>query len=324
MTEARKLLLIRGLAAAGAALLITACSDKTQDAAMPDAPAEETVAAVEEAAPADAAMPVAAPMSDSAALAAILVAQPDEVQARYAFRHPQETLEFFGIEPGMTVIEALPGGGLYSKILIPYLGEGGTLIGADYSPKMFPLFGFYNDEQLKAKESWVEDWTAEARTWVPSGGASIDGFQWGALPAEFAGQADAVLFIRALHNLSRFEEQGGFLTEAIAEAYTALRPGGVVGVVQHLAPEDASDAWASGDNGYLKKSRVVGLFEAAGFELAADSDINVNPKDQPVEGDFVWRLPPTMAGSRDNPEAAAAVREIGESTRMTLLFRKPA
>ena len=321
MSELSTSFFLRGAALAGLALLLAACTDSSQQSATEEAApapmeaAEEAVAAVEE---------MAAPMTDSDMLAAVIAAQPEGVQSRLQYRHPQETLEFFGIEPGMTVVEALPGGGWYSKILIAYLGEGGTLIGADYSTRLFPLFGFYNEEQLQAKETWVEDWTADARTWVPDGGASIDGFQWSAMPAEFAGQADAVLFIRALHNLARFESEGNFLTDAIAEAYTVLRPGGTVGVVQHLAPADASDEWAGGGNGYLKEAFVIERFESAGFELVDSSDINVNPKDQPVEGDFVWRLPPTMIGSRDDEEAAAAVREIGESTRMTLKFRKPA
>ena len=113
------------------------------------------------------------------------------------------------------------------------------------------------------------------------------------------------------------------MTEALADAYGALRPGGIVGVVQHMAPEDADDAWADGSAGYLKKSAVIATLEGAGFELVAESDINVNPQDQPTAEDMVWRLPPTLYGSRDNPEQAAAMNAIGESTRMTLLFRKP-
>ena len=90
-----------------------------------------------------------------------------------------------------------------------------------------------------------------------------------------------------------------------------------------MAPEAASDAWASGNNGYLKKSAVIAAFEAAGFELEGDSEVNVNPADRPTESDFVWRLPPTLGTSRGDEEAAAAFREIGESTRMMLKFSKP-
>lgn len=317
--------LFRGLAIAGFAFTLSACGDSSTESTSAPEAAEAMEAAAADAASSMTDMAESAESGfASAKLEAILMAQPEDVQARYVHRHPFETLEFFGIEPGMTVIEALPGGGWYSKLLIPYLGEEGTLIGADYSPALWPLFGFFSEERLKAKEVWPETWSAEARGWVEAGGASIDAFQWSSMPEGLAGQVDAVIFVRALHNLARFQSQGNFLTDAIAEAYSAVRPGGVVGVVQHLAPEEASDEWASGNAGYLKKSFVVATFEEAGFELEAESEININPADQPAEGDIVWRLPPTMMGTGDNEETAAAVRAIGESTRMTLLFRKPA
>jgi predicted methyltransferase len=151
----------------------------------------------------------------------------------------------------------------------------------------------------------------------------IDAFQFGALPERFEGALDAALFIRALHNMARFEEKGGFLTASLIETKTALKPGGIVGVVQHMAPEDEADDWADGSAGYLKKSVVIGQFEAAGFEFLGDSDINVNPLDQPTSEDIVWRLPPTLSGSADNPELAEQMSAIGESSRMTLLFKKP-
>lgn len=260
---------------------------------------------------------------DGARLTQILGRQASEVQARFGARHPRETLEFFGVAPGMTVVEALPGGGWYTKILAPYLGADGIVVGADYDRELYPLFGFMSAEQLAAKDSWVADWTAEARAWFDGDAATIDAFQFGSLPARLDGQADAVLFIRALHNLARFESRGGFLTEALAESYRVLKPGGIVGVVQHMAPEDAPDAWADGSAGYLKKSHVIAMLESAGFEFVAESPVNVNPKDQPTPEDIVWRLPPTLALSRDNPEQAAKFREIGESTRMTPRFRKP-
>lgn len=260
---------------------------------------------------------------DGVGLTQILEGQAPDVQARYGARHPRETLEFFGIAPGMTVVEVLPGGGWYTKLLAPYLGEDGTVIGADYDRELYPLFGFMSAEQLAAKDSWVADWTAEARGWFDGEAATIDAFQFGNLPDRLEGQADAVLLVRALHNLARFEAQGGFLTDALVQSYRVLKPGGIVGVVQHMAPEDAPDAWADGSAGYLKKSFVIAMFEGAGFEFVGESQVNVNPKDQPTPEDIVWRLPPTLAVSRDNPELAAKFREIGESTRMTLRFRKP-
>lgn len=256
-------------------------------------------------------------------LADILAAQPEETQARYPHRHPGQTLEFLGIEPGMTVIEALPGGGWYSKILLPYLGPDGALIGANYATPMRRLFGFYTEEQLQAGETWPTDWPAEATTWVEGASAPVSGFIFGSMPEDISGTADAVIFIRALHNLARFEDQGGFLTAALSDAYQALRPGGIVGVVQHSIPESAPDDWATGNRGYLKQSFVVAQMEQAGFVFERASDINANPKDQPQDGDIVWRLPPVLSGSKDDPAKAEAMRAIGESNRMTLRFRKP-
>ena len=262
-------------------------------------------------------------IADPARLAAVLAERPAEVQARYEWRHPAETLEFFGIKPGMTVVEALPGGGWYSKILMPYLGSEGALIGADYSLEMYPLFGFFSDEILKNKETWVSDWTAEASGWGGDDTAPVSAFAFGALPDEMKGTADAVLFVRALHNLNRFEDQGGFRTSALQNTFDVLKPGGIVGVVQHQISEDKPDEWASGATGYLKKSAVIAFMQEAGFELVAESAINENPKDQPGEKDYVWRLPPTLSIEDDNEETADAMRAIGESNRMTLLFRKP-
>jgi predicted methyltransferase len=223
----------------------------------------------------------------------------------------------------MTVMEALPGGGWYTKILLPYLGRDGALIGADYSTDMYPLFGFFNEVQLLAKETWVADFTADATEWAGADGAAVSAFVFGSLPEEMKGTADAVLFIRALHNLARFQDQGGFLTTALQNAFDVLKPGGTVGVVQHQAPTGMPVGWASGDKGYLEKEFVIASMQAAGFEFVAGSDINENPKDQPGVDDIVWRLPPSLGTSRDNPELKAEMEAIGESNRMTLKFRKP-
>jgi len=261
--------------------------------------------------------------ANSERLAAVLAAQPPEVQARYQWRHPRETLEFFGVAPGMTVVEALPGGGWYTKILLPYLGPQGRYIGADYAYDMYPLFGFFSAERLKEKETWVADFTAEATGWAGADAPPVAAFVFGSLPESMKGTADAVLFVRALHNLARFEEQGGYLTAALQNAWDVLKPGGIVGVVQHEARAAMPDTWAGGSNGYLKRDFVIGRFEQAGFEFVGASEINQNEKDQPGETDIVWRLPPTLATSGEDPELRAQMEAVGESNRMTLKFRKP-
>lgn len=261
--------------------------------------------------------------ADSNKLAAVLAAQPAEVQARYNDRHPLETLSFFGVKPGMTVVEALPGGGWYTKILLPYLGPKGRLVGADYSNEMYPLFGFFSEEQLKAKETWIETFTADATGWSGEDGAPVSAFVFGALPESMKGTADVVLFIRALHNLARFDGQGGYLKTALKNAFDVLKSGGIVGVVQHEGREKMPDDWAAGQNGYLKQSFVIEQMKAAGFEFVENNDINNNAKDQPTDGDMVWRLPPSLATSKNNAELKAKMEAMGESNRMTLMFRKP-
>lgn len=260
-------------------------------------------------------------------LTAILAAQPDATKARYGARRPAETLEFFGIEPGMTVVEALPGGGWYSKILIPYLGPDGQLIGAHYPDEIWPvLFGENADqERIDGFIERTNGWATGAREWYGDDGADIQQYKMtDGQAAENPGSADAVLFIRAMHNLHRAEAELGLFTNTIEETYDLVKPGGVVGVVQHRAPEGNSDEWADGNAGYLKQSRVIEAFEAAGFVLEASSELNANAADTPSEDDVVWRLPPRTAGTEEGTPERAAVEAIGESDRMTLRFRKPA
>ncbi len=260
---------------------------------------------------------------DSSKLARALSQQDEAAQARYGARNPQETMEFFGIAPGMTVIEALPGGGWYSKILLPYLGKDGRLIGVDYSQEMWPLFGFFPPEQIEKKKTWTADWTKEASGWRNDGDAYVAAFKFGSMPATMSGKADAVLFIRALHNLNRFESNGGYLSTALNDAMRTLKPGGIVGIVQHRAPADAPADSVSGNRGYLKQADVVTFMEKAGFEFVGASEINANPMDVPGAKDIVWRLPPSMVTSREDADLRAKMKKIGESDRMTLKFRKP-
>jgi len=279
--------------------------------------------------PADSAAPAAsdagAPAEvESLTLDEVLAAQPEDVQARYEWRHPRETLEFFGIEPGMTVVEALPGGGWYTKILLPYLGSGGTLIGAAYPLDMYALFPFANEEFLARQANWPTDFAAGAEAWRGDNGANVVATRFGSIPSEYDGKVDAVLMIRALHNMARFENagEGQYLSDAFADAFRVLKPGGVLGIVQHEARPDMPDEWASGANGYLKRQFVIDAATAAGFELVGESDINANPADQPETGDIVWRLPPGLLTSEDDLELRAQLEAIGESNRITLKFVK--
>jgi len=257
-------------------------------------------------------------------LASALEAQDDKAKARYQYRNPKQTLEYFGIEPGMKVLEALPGGGWYSKILLPYLGENGHLLGVDYAIEMWPHFGgFANEKFMEKKKRWTTTWVEEAQPWRGETGASVSAATFSTMPSDIDGTLDAALFIRASHNMARFSDKANYLGDAMSATYKALKPGGIVGIVQHKAREDRPDSWAAGSNGYLKKSTIMQTMKTAGFEFVGESDINANPKDQAGEGDIVWRLPPSLSGAKDNEELKAKMLAIGESNRMTLKFRKP-
>ncbi|MEL6686619.1 MAG: methyltransferase [Pseudomonadota bacterium] len=306
----------RSLILAASAITLAACSQAETETV--EAAAEAEVATTETSA--DLAGAEVEVVSDAEALATILAAQDEATQARYDARNPAETLDFFGIKPGMAVGEALPGGGWYSKILLPYLGEEGHLVAVDYTIPMWGEFGgFATDEFLANKETWPTTWVEEAQGWTDSE-ADISAYTFGTLPQDES--LDAFLFIRAMHNLSRFDETGGYMGEALTAVHGSLKPGGVVGVVQHASADDADAAWATGAAGYLRKPDVVAAFEAAGFELVGESDVNANPLDNPTTEDFVWRLPPSLGSTEEGTEERAAMEAIGESNRMTLLFRK--
>ncbi|PPD00672.1 MAG: methyltransferase [Hyphomicrobium sp.] len=255
-------------------------------------------------------------------LADILAAQPEATKARYGARRPAETLRFCEVREGDAVIETLPGGGWYSRILHPYLGKNGRLTGANYPLGMFKRFG-WDDARVQSVVERDKGWPKLVATDPVSEGGAIDSYTITEMPDGMAGSADKVLFIRSLHNLNRFDGEAGYLKTALAEAFRSLKPGGIACVVQHQAAEDAPDAWADGTNGYLKQSGVVAAFEAAGFKFAEASDLNVNPKDRPTASESVWRLPPNLRGVEENSVQWRAYKDIGESTRMTLKFVKP-
>lgn len=251
----------------------------------------------------------------------IVAARPVADRARDAYRNPVDTLEFCELSRGMTVVEVLPGGGWYSRIVAPYLGASGTLHAVNYADRMWSMFGFMNEEFVAARKAQMRNWP-EIVTGYGGNGAMAQGFAFEAIGGALERQVDRVLMIRALHNLNRFEAQAGTRSAALADVQRMLKPGGLVCIVQHRAPESASDAWAQGQNGYLKEAAVIAMMEAAGFELLARSEINRNPADKPGEGDNVWRLPPSYRGTSEDPALRAAVDSIGESDRMTLKFIK--
>lgn len=250
----------------------------------------------------------------SAKLDAVLASQPEATKARYQYRHPKETLQFFGVKPGMAVADTLPGA-YYSRILLPYLGDEGTLVGVNYSVAHRSIDYKGDADKLAQHQGWPARFTNMAEDWRGGSKAAISAHLFGDFPAAMDNTVDVFLMVRATHHLNKHEETGGTLSAALADIMRVLKPGGTLGIVQHRAPATNSDDWAKGFKGYVKQDAVIKAVTDAGFEFVKVSEVNANPKDQPTENDFVWRLPPSNKdGSNDH---------IGESDRMTLKFRKP-
>lgn len=266
-------------------------------------------------------LPVAQAETSSEALTRVIESRSSEDRARDEARHPAQTLEFFQVAPGMAVAEGLPGGGWYTRILANYLGKDGAIYGINYVDSMWPLFSFATPEWTAGRIAATAQFPEKVKEFTDNG-IRAAGFTFDTVPPELAGKVDRVLLIRALHNLNRFEARAGTRSQALSAIHGMLADDGLVGVVQHRAPESAADDWADGSRGYLKQSAVIAMFEEAGFQLMGKSEINANPNDRPGAEDMVWRLPPSLRTSKDDPEKRAAMLAIGESDRMTLLFRK--
>ena len=222
-----------------------------------------------------------------------------EDRARDQYRHPIETLTFFGIRPDMTVVEIWPGGGWYTDILAPYLKDQGKLYAAvnkgenaaEYQKKLA------DDPAHFGKVTVTELDPPDKMQIAP------------------AGSADMVVTFRNVHNWMR----GGNAEAVFKAMYAALKPGGILGVEEHRGdPSKPQDPKAA--SGYVREDYVITLAEEAGFMLTGKSDINANPKDTKDYAKGVWTLPPTLRlGDTDKAKYLA----IGESDRMTLKFLKP-
>ena len=258
--------------------------------------------------------PAAAQQADAALTQVLAHSRRDEDRARDQHRHPAETLAFFQIRPGMTVVDYMPAGGWYSRVLIPYLGEQGTYIGLN--PELHPEMTGYWDTY----RGTAEKLPAEAREWTGGEGARVIGANTNDDLDALAGTADRFLIFREVHNMRRF----GWLHDSLVTARRLLKDDGLLGVVQHRAKADAPASYTRGDNGYLREKDVIVLFDAYGFELVGKSEVNANPKDPANWETGVWTLPPAYRGAGEDAARRAELDAIGESDRMTLLFRKRA
>jgi predicted methyltransferase len=234
-------------------------------------------------------------------------------KARDAHRHPKETLDFFGLRPDMTVVEIWPGGGWYTEILAPVLRERGKLYVAEYGSK--PSFPY----QQREMDALSTKFRAAPETYGDVTRTALN-LSTNELTIAPPGTVDLVLTFRNVHNW--FQEGYGppnAAELAFKAMFDTLKPGGVLGIVDHRWPDPATED-PSARNGYVSERRVVEYAENAGFELAGGSEINRNPRDTHDHPEGVWTLPPDLAlGERDRDKYLA----IGESDRLTLKFVKP-
>jgi predicted methyltransferase len=231
--------------------------------------------------------------------------RPAEQRARDTYRHPKETLEFFGLRPDQTVIEITPGGGWYAQILAPLLRDNGHYIAAEKLPSA--------DSEASADDSALRKLFAAHPAQFDQ--ARIATFDPKAPVLGPPASADRVLTFRNVHNWA----MDGTAEAMFKAFYAVLKPGGVLGVTDHRADDGATLEQVKG-SGYLPVDYVVKLATDAGFVLDGRSEINANPKDDHDHPKGVWTLPPTLAmGDQDR----AKYQAIGESDRMTLRFVKP-
>ncbi len=229
--------------------------------------------------------------------------RPEKHRARDQYRHPLETLTFFNVQDDMTVVEIWPGGGWYTEILAPFLKDKGRFYAAGFDPESSIPYFAKNSLRFHKKTGTAPEFygNVEITTLQPPKKLEI-------APA---GSADRVLTFRNVHNWT----QAGAANEAFRAMYSALKQGGILGVVEHRGNPSTSDK-----SGYVTERRVIELAEKAGFKLLEKSELNANPRDSKDHPKGVWTLPPTLRMKEVNRDHYL---KIGESDRMTLKFLKP-
>ena len=255
--------------------------------------------------------PVTAPVAVDPLDAAIAGSwrSPENV-ARDIYRHPKETLDFFGVKPEQIVVEVTPGGGWYSEILAPLVKGKGRYIAAVIDPAKTTnarAAEYYGGalKDLQGKFAGSPEQYAEVQ---------IQQFDPAAPVVAEPASADVVVTFRNVHNWLGQDKAPMYFTAF----FDALKPGGTLGVVEHSA---AAGVTPKADSGYMTEQQIIDLATGAGFVLAERSDINANPKDATDYPNGVWSLPPTLRGGDQNRQQFI---DVGESNRMTLRFTKPA
>ena len=260
-----------------------------------------------------AAMATEPPVTDAATLATLdkVLAgdhRSQENKARDKYRHPKETLQFFGFRQDMAVMEVSPGGGgWYTEVLAPALREHGRYVAAAWDPNDTGEYAKNNSKKFADKlaaRADVYDRAKVTALQAPN-----------ALKPVPDGTMDMVVTFRNIHGW-----MGSGSADAMFKAmYAALKPGGILGVTEHRAKTDKPQD-PKAESGYVREDYAIALIEKAGFKLIGKSDVNANPKDTTDHPHGVWSLPPTLEGGDTDRDKFLA---IGESDRFTLRFRKP-
>ncbi len=233
-----------------------------------------------------------------------------QAKVRDEYRNPQQTLRFFGLKPDMTVVEISPGGGWYADILYSVVKENGHYVAAHF---------YVDDSTSDYYKKSLKGFKEKTKPGMKYEGTEVTAFHpVKALDIAKAGSADMVLTFRNVHNWYMGQGDKG-IDNAFGAFFKALKPGGVLGVVEHELPESADDE-AMKKSGYMKRSYITAAAEKAGFVLEASSDVNANSMDTANHPKGVWTLPPRLALDDQDRDKYLA---IGESNRMTLKFKKP-
>lgn len=233
----------------------------------------------------------------------------DAHRTRDKYRHPEAVLEFFDLAADMTVVEIWPGRGWWTEILAPYLADSGRYYAAGFSLTAERTPAWRRNMQRELNERWAANPDLYGNMIVTGLSVPQD------TEIAPAGSADLVLTFRNVHNWLKGEYASGVF-EAM---YAALKPGGILGVVEHRA-EPGTSLDDMKDSGYVTEEQVKSLAADAGFRFVASSEVNANPKDTKDHPAGVWTLPPSLRLKDQDRDKYLA---IGESDRMTLKFRKP-
>ena len=218
---------------------------------------------------------------------------------------------FFGVRPDMKVGEYAPGGEWYSRFLGLYLGQQGKLVGLYFNPTSGP----FNEKAQAGIAKGVASYPQNVASFTGLPASRFSAMTLKDVPESEKGTFDRILVPRMLHNMLQWNNADSELKVMRA----LLKPDGMIGIEQHRAKPNAPFSYADGSKGYLREADVIRLMELNGFELVRSLQINANPKDSANWPDGVWTLPPTLALKEQDK---AKYQAIGESDRMTLLFRK--